>query len=134
MTKSLRRINLLFTNKNNNFSNFIDISRQERELSRSKSPIKEQDLPKVCSRNCIAQYMSDQKLENFQDEEYEGESYQIMPPQRSLLQNFETKVAKNRNKSVMISDIYYILYSQKWKESKRNFKRDQNLPVIITIV
>ncbi|CAI2372353.1 unnamed protein product [Moneuplotes crassus] len=33
------------------FSNFIDISKQERELSRSKSPQPPEELPKLCSRN-----------------------------------------------------------------------------------
>lgn len=49
-----------FHKKRVNFSTFVDVSRMERELSASKSPRKddERELPKICSRNCLARHHS----------------------------------------------------------------------------
>lgn len=48
-----------FHKKKLNFSHFVDISRPERELSKSKSPKNEnRELPKICSRNWVIQHLS----------------------------------------------------------------------------
>ena len=83
----------VFHKKKLNFSHFVDISRPERELSKSKSPRNnDRELPKIWSRNCVVQHLSS-KGENIAD----ALNYKTQEEGRMQRKNIERSISPVEN-------------------------------------